>query len=98
MKTGSYPETGCIGSPEVLLMKKQSQDYTFYLFAKKSNDEDSGSSYYLGEVKPVVETITETTRQTSEDKTQRVVHMDLVLKESIDYRLYSYLTSFEELD
>ena len=85
-------------SPEVQLMKKQSQDYTFYLFAKKSNDEDSGSSYYLGEVKPVVETITETTRQTSEDKTQRVVHMDLVLKESIDYRLYSYLTSFEELD
>lgn len=84
-------------SPEVQLMKNQSEDYDFYLFAKKSNDEDSGSSYYLGEVQPVVETITETTRRTSTDKTQSVVHMDLVLKEPIDYRLYSYLTSFEEL-
>lgn len=87
-----------LNSPEVQLMKNHSRDYNFYLFAKKSNDEDSGSSYYLGQVKPVVETITETTREASNDKTQSVVHMDLVLKEPVDYRLYNYLTSFEEID
>ncbi|MBG9987931.1 DUF3427 domain-containing protein [Aerococcaceae bacterium DSM 111176] len=83
-------------SPEVQILYNEVNDWNFYVFAKKSNDDDSKEFYYLGEVKPVHETIKQTQKVTSEDKHENVVHMDLKFKNPIDHRLFKYLTSYED--
>lgn len=83
-------------SPEVKILLNEANDWHFYVFAKKSNDDDTTDFYYLGEVKPVHDTIKQTSRKTSEDKLENVVHMDLKFKAPINHQLYKYLTSYED--
>ncbi|MER2063978.1 MAG: DUF3427 domain-containing protein, partial [Alkalibacterium sp.] len=77
-------------SPEVLKLKDPS-NWTFHLFAKKSDDEGS-DFYYLGEVSPVQETIEEIKKATQEGEQKKVVTMDLKLHDPIENSLYRYLT------
>lgn len=77
-------------SPEVQKLKDPS-NWTYRLFAKKSDDEGS-DFYYLGEVSPVQETIKEIKKATQEGKQKNVVTMDLKLQQPIENSLYRYLT------
>lgn len=77
-------------SPEVQKLKDPS-NWTYRLFAKKSDDEGS-DFYYLGEVSPVQESIDEIKKATQEGKKKKVVTMDLKLNEPIENSLYRYLT------
>lgn len=83
-------------SPEVQILYNEAEEWNFYVFAKKSNDDDTTDYYYLGEVKPVHDTIKQTQKETSEEKHENVVHMDLKFKKPIDHRLFKYLTSYED--
>ena len=77
-------------SPEVKKLKEPS-NWTYRLFAKKSDDEGS-DFYYLGEVSPVQDTIEEIKKMTQKGKKKSVVTMDLKLKQPIENSLYRYLT------
>lgn len=85
-----------MNSPEVKILYNEAEHWNFYVFAKKSNDDDSAEFYYLGEVKPEHETIKQTARETSDGKKENVVHMDLKFINPIDHRLFKYLTSYED--
>lgn len=83
-----------IQSPEVQILKNP-LDWNIYVFAQKSNDEGT-DFYYLGEVRPVQETIKQVEKPTKEGKKQSVVQMDLAFNEPIDSKLFHYLRIIEE--
>ncbi|MFC6171851.1 DUF3427 domain-containing protein [Loigolactobacillus jiayinensis] len=82
-------------SPRTLESKdvKKLQDpehWTFYLFAKKSDDEGA-EFYYLGEVKPQLQTIKQLEKPVRDGKTRNVVAMDLQLAVPLEMEFYEYL-------
>lgn len=82
-----------VRSPEVQKLKDPT-NWTFRLFAKKSDDEGS-DFYYLGEVSPVQETIRELKKATQDGKKRSVVEMHLKLHDPIENSIYRYLTLAE---
>ena len=83
-----------IHSPEVKILQNPI-DWNIYVFAQKSNDEGT-DFYYLGEVRPVIETIKQVEKPTKDGKKQSVVQMNLSFTEPIDHRLFQYLSSTED--
>lgn len=76
-------------SPEVRTLQ-DIDNWTFYLFVKKSDDEGK-EFYYLGEVKPDQKSIKQLEKKTQEGQVQSVVEMDLCLKDPVDSKLFKYL-------
>lgn len=78
-----------ITSPEVKILQ-QATDWNVRVFVKKSDDEGT-DFYYLGEVKPLQETIKELQKPISDGTKKSVVEMDLRFLEPIENRLFKYL-------
>lgn len=78
-----------LNSPEVIKLKN-SDDYDIHVFVKKSDDEGS-DFYYLGEVKPKLDTITQLKKPDSKGNMKKVVEMQLEFLKPIETRLYRYL-------
>lgn len=78
-----------LNSPEVIKLKK-SDDYDIHVFVKKSDDEGS-DFYYLGEVKPNLDSITQMEKPDSKGKMKKVVEMQLKFLKPIETKLYRYL-------
>ena len=60
------------------------------MFIKKSDDEGS-DFYYLGEVEPLVDTITQKEKIVDGGKKLNVVQLNLHYKQAIENKLYKYL-------
>ncbi|WP_091897763.1 DUF3427 domain-containing protein [Marinilactibacillus piezotolerans] len=78
-----------LNSPEVIKLKN-SDDYDIRVFVKKSDDEGS-DFYYLGEVKPKLDTITQLKKPDSNGHMKKVVEMQLEFLQPIETKLYRYL-------
>ncbi|MHC5247156.1 DUF3427 domain-containing protein [Enterococcus sp. LJL90] len=78
-----------ITSPEVKILQ-QAADWNVRVFVKKSDDEGT-DFYYLGEVKPLQETIKELQKPISDGTKKSVVEMDLRFLDPIENRLFKYL-------
>lgn len=81
-----------MSSPEVIKIKNyENANFSIEIFIKKSDDEGT-DFYYLGEVKPVHDSIQQVEKLTQEGKHRSVVEMDLKFFEPLDHLLYEYLT------
>lgn len=78
-----------LNSPEVIKLKKQ-ETYDIHVFVKKSDDEGS-DFYYLGEVKPKLDSITQLEKPDSKGIMKKVVEMQLKFLDPIETKLYRYL-------
>lgn len=76
-------------SPEVQKLMHP-EDWTIRVFAKKSDNEGT-DFYYLGDVKPIRDTIIELEKPTQNGGKKKVVEMLLKFSEPIDLNLYRYL-------
>ncbi|MGX6961914.1 DEAD/DEAH box helicase [Vagococcus xieshaowenii] len=80
-----------INSPEVRYLKEHGQTSNIHFFIKKADDHGS-DFYYLGKVKPDVNSIEQVTRATSEGETKSLVKMLLHLEEPVELSLFDFLT------
>jgi len=80
-----------LNSPEVKRLK-EADKWTIRLFAKKSDDEGS-DFYYLGDVKPIQDTIRQVEKPIQDGSKRSVVEMKLKFDEPIEIPLYRYLTT-----
>lgn len=83
-----------MNSPEVQKLL-QPEDWNIRVFAKKSDNEGT-AFYYLGEVKPVKESIIELEKPNQNGDKKKVVEMFLKFSEPIDVNLYRYLEAGQE--
>lgn len=65
-----------------------------HLFIKKDNDE-GGDFYYLGKATPDQNAVEQSTMQDKNNKTIPVVHMNLMLEDSVESKLFYYIGSEE---
>lgn len=82
-----------IESPEVTILK-HSEDWHIHLFVKRKynkNDKET-DFYYLGEMTPIVETIEQKKKPTSDNQLKNVVEMDFELKQRVEPDMYEFLT------
>lgn len=63
-----------------------------HLFMKKDDDEGSGF-YYLGQADPDKKTVQQDTMEDKKGKEIPVVHMNMVMEQSIDNKLYHYIVN-----
>lgn len=83
-----------MSSPEVQKLM-QPEEWNIRVFAKKSDNEGT-EFYYLGEVKPVKESIIELEKPLQNGDKKKVVEMFLKFLEPIDVNLYRYLEAGQE--
>ncbi len=83
-----------MSSPEVQKLM-QPEEWNIRVFAKKSDNEGT-EFYYLGEVKPVKESIIELEKPLQNGEKKKVVEMFLKFSEPIDVNLYRYLEAGQE--
>ncbi len=83
-----------MNSPEVQKLL-QPEEWNIRVFAKKSDNEGT-EFYYLGEVKPVKESIIELEKLNQNGEKKKVVEMFLKFLEPIDVNLYRYLEAGQE--
>lgn len=82
-------------SPEVqTIINAEQNDIDLHLFIKKDNDE-GGDFYYLGKAVPDQNAVEQSTMQDKNDKTIPVVHMNLMLDNSVESKLFYYIGSAE---
>lgn len=81
-------------SPEVKKLMHP-EDWTIRVFAKKSDNEGT-EFYYLGDVKPIEDTIIELEKPTQDGGKKKVVEMLLKFSEPIDLNLYRYLEASQD--
>lgn len=81
-------------SPEVQKLK-EAEKWHIRVFAKKSDNEGT-EFYYLGEVKPVQDSIIELEKPLQNGEKKKVVEMFLKFLEPIDVNLYRYLEAGQE--
>ena len=82
-------------SPEVqTIINAEQNDIDLHLFIKKDNDE-GGDFYYLGKAVPDQNAVEQSTMQDKNDKTIPVVHMNLMLENSVESKLFYYIGSAE---
>lgn len=79
-----------MNSPEIKKLQNPSE-WTTRVFIKKSDDEGT-DFYYLGEVKPVQESIRELKKPIKDGTERSVVEMELKFTQPIKSTLYRYLT------
>lgn len=79
-----------LNSPEVKKLQDPT-NWNFKVFAKKSDDEGT-DFYYLGECKPVLESIIELEKPIQDGTKKSVVEMLLKFDEPLENSLYQYLT------
>lgn len=79
-----------LNSPELKVLQDTDR-WTIHIFVKKSDDEGK-EFYYLGEAKPILNSIKQLSKNTQDGKSQNVVEMDLRLNQAIDSKLFKYLT------
>ena len=79
-----------LNSPEVKVLQDTDR-WAIHIFVKKSDDEGK-EFYYLGEAKPILNSIKQLSKNTQDGKSQNVVEMDLRLNQAIDSKLFKYLT------
>ena len=86
-----------ITSPEVEILKNP-DSWTIHLFIKrKYNPKDNEIDfYYLGEMKPIQDTIEQKQKPTSDGKLKNVVEMDFKLKNPVESNMYEFLTEIIE--
>ncbi|RHH69024.1 MULTISPECIES: DEAD/DEAH box helicase [Vagococcus] len=82
-----------IKSPEVQILK-DFKNWTIHLFIKrKYNQNDKETDfYYLGEMEPIIDTIEQKEKPTSDNKLKNVVEMDFILKHRVEPDMYEFLT------
>ncbi|MGX7031367.1 DEAD/DEAH box helicase [Vagococcus zengguangii] len=80
-----------INSPEVRYLQEHGQTANIHFFIKKADDHGS-DFYYLGKVKPDVNSMEQVTRATSEGETKSLVKMLLQLEEPVEISLFNFLT------
>ncbi|WP_152657086.1 DUF3427 domain-containing protein [Oceanobacillus sp. CFH 90083] len=66
-----------------------------HLFIKKDDDEGS-DFYYLGQALPNQQTVEQDNMLDKNNKEIPVVHMNMILNDSVDHDLYQYITSGDE--
>ncbi|MFD1032483.1 DUF3427 domain-containing protein [Metaplanococcus flavidus] len=82
-------------SPEVqTIINAEQNNIDLHLFIKKDNDE-GGDFYYLGKATPDQRAVEQSTMQDKNDKTIPVVHMNLMLENSVESKLFYYIGSEE---
>ncbi|XKE94438.1 DEAD/DEAH box helicase [Metaplanococcus flavidus] len=80
-------------SPEVqTIINAEQNNIDLHLFIKKDNDE-GGDFYYLGKAVPDQNAVEQSTMQDKNDKTIPVVHMNLMLENSVESKLFYYIGS-----
>lgn len=82
-----------MSSPEVQKLM-EAEKWHIRIFAKKSDNEVT-EFYYLGEVKPVKESIIELEKPLQNGEKKKVVEMFLKFSEPIDVNLFRYLVNIE---
>lgn len=82
-----------ITSPESKILLNP-EGWQFYMFAQKNNDEGT-DFYYLGQVSPVFETITEHMKPTQDGSKRSVVSAEFRLEEALEGKFYRYLVGGE---
>jgi hypothetical protein len=76
-------------SPEVKVLQNLGENHiNVHLFLQKTKED--GDFYYMGEVKPILDSMKQDDRPTTNGKTATVVEMLLHLKEPIDEKLTQY--------
>lgn len=82
-----------IDSPEVKILR-DSENWTIHLFIKrKYNQQDRETDvYYVGEMNPIIETIEQNKKPTSDNTLKNVVEMDFLLKNRVEPNMYEFLT------
>ncbi|MTD32017.1 DUF3427 domain-containing protein [Planomicrobium sp. YIM 101495] len=82
-------------SPEVqTIINAEQNNIDLHLFIKKDNDE-GGDFYYLGKAIPDQQAGEQSTMQDKKGKTIPVVHMNLLLENSVESKLFYYIGSEE---
>ncbi|GAB4073762.1 DEAD/DEAH box helicase [Barrientosiimonas marina] len=74
---------------KIIYAKEQGID--IHLFVKKSDDEDGGDFYYLGRPLPDKRSVEQTTMPNTKGQMVPVVHMNMVLDQPIEQRMYHYI-------
>ncbi|CEI80376.1 ATP-dependent RNA helicase SrmB [Oceanobacillus oncorhynchi] len=77
------------------IIHAETKGIDIHLFIKKDDDEGS-DFYYLGQALPNQQTVEQDNMLDKNNKEIPVVHMNMILNESVDYDLYRYITSGEE--
>lgn len=72
------------------IVSAKENNIDLHIFMKKDDDEGT-EFYYLGKAVPDRETVEQSTMKDKHDKQIPVVHMNLLLRESIEHKLYTYL-------
>ncbi|MCI0130296.1 MULTISPECIES: DUF3427 domain-containing protein [unclassified Vagococcus] len=82
-----------IDSPVVTILR-DSENWTIHLFIKrKYNQQDRETDvYYVGEMNPIIETIEQNKKPTSDNTLKNVVEMDFLLKNRVEPNMYEFLT------
>ena len=83
-----------LNSPEVKKLMHP-EDWKIRVFAKKSDNEGT-EFYYLGDVKPIKDTIIELEKPTQDGGMRKVVEMLLKFSEPIEISLYRYLEAGQD--
>ncbi|MDM8099171.1 DUF3427 domain-containing protein [Oceanobacillus oncorhynchi] len=77
------------------IIHAETKGIDIHLFIKKDDDEGS-DFYYLGQALPNQQTVEQDNMLDKNNKEIPVVHMNMILNESVDYDLYRYITSGDE--
>jgi len=72
------------------IISSKENNIDLHIFIKKDDDEGT-EFYYLGEAVPDKQTVKQGTMKDKNDKQIPVVHMNLLLEKSIEYKLFRYL-------
>ena len=81
-----------LSSPEVVIMRNQSENKIRLPFFVKKDDDEGTAFYYLGDLTSVPDQFKKTTMQNDTGGSISVVKMEYLLDRDVDPRLYSYLT------
>lgn len=77
------------------IIHAETKGIDIHLFIKKDDDEGS-DFYYLGQALPNQQTVEQDNMLDKNNKEIPVVHMNMILNESVDYDLYRYIISGDE--
>lgn len=81
-----------LSSPEVVIMRNQSENKIRLPFFVKKDDDEGTAFYYLGDLTSVPDKFEKTTMQNDAGGSVSVVKMEYLLDRDVEPRLYSYLT------
>ncbi|MEC2076173.1 DEAD/DEAH box helicase [Metabacillus fastidiosus] len=77
------------------IINAKQNNIDIHIFVKKDDDEGT-DFYYLGKAAPDRNSVQQTEMKNSEGKEIPVVHMNMMMEQSIDYKLYDYIINGTE--